>query len=225
MEVPTGPNGKPVEYFLVDPPQRIDRNALGLSPIGVTLFPDPQKVIETAGGIKQPLMHVVDWVGEQHYPNVADFVEEVRCLGVSRKIARTTDFAGLGPGSRLYLAHAKAYIENWPEYDERIESLYCPKGLAEHRPRARPPDCCAGLWWHDVEGGEFHQDHRYHRHIAEVEYLAEPPPKGVKAKWALAMFAIFPLVKVAVIRAADGSHEVTEHAARQGRLPVTVEDA
>ncbi len=62
-EVGMSPNGKPVEYFLCDPPVLLD--GWKVSSVGVQL-------IEVNG-----VHHILDVVGQQHYPGVADFVEEV----------------------------------------------------------------------------------------------------------------------------------------------------
>ena len=56
--VPLGPDGRPIEEFLIDPPVVIDDpTRLGLAPVGVTL-------IEREGAT-----HVIDIVGREHYPN------------------------------------------------------------------------------------------------------------------------------------------------------------
>lgn len=224
LEVPTGPNGKPVEHFLCDPPYPIDKRETGISPIGVTLFPDKDKLV--APGVK--LHHVLDWVGSDGYPNVADFVEEVRRFGVSRRIARTADFSGLGHGSKLYLAHSRAVIENYAEHYGKIiepRSGICPKALPEHNGPDFPDECCAGLWWNDVEGGEWvvaEGRKMYRRFVGDTSYWGLPP--AIPSYRLLGLFAIFPLAKIAVIRAKDRSHELTEHAASLGKLPVSLED-
>ena len=140
------PWGVPIEHFLVDPPQVVDAGALGLASIGV-------KLIEMHGAL-----HVFDIVGAEHYPNVADFVEEVRVMGASRRLAKTLDFAKLTADSKLVLLHRRAHIDNagdsfaslgtWPP-----PGWQCPKRLPEHQQPGSPPAMCAGLWWTDVDGG------------------------------------------------------------------------
>ncbi|GGR15842.1 hypothetical protein [Deinococcus ruber] len=56
--------------------------------------------------------HVLDWVGEGHYPEIADFIEEARLKGVSRKISHTAPISGLTKDSRLFLVHPRAAIRN-----------------------------------------------------------------------------------------------------------------
>src|SRR5579859_7564153 len=71
--VPLGPGGRPVEEFLIDRPIVVDAAKLGAAAVGVTL-------LERDG-----VTHVLDIVGREHYPTVAEFVDEVRRLGVSRR--------------------------------------------------------------------------------------------------------------------------------------------
>lgn len=228
LEVPTSPRGRDISDFLVDPPRPADAEALGLSSIGVRLIPDVRGR-EVAPGI--PLRHVYDVVGLDGYPNVADFVEEARRHGVSRRISSRADFSGLGPGSRLLLFHRRAYDESWPRlaWSDSIggRPWTCPRKLTPHRGPAPIESMCAGLWWHDVQGGDWLvADGRrsYVRRIGDVEYEAGPRPLDVGPRYKLALFASFPIAKVAVIRADDGSHEAAEHATRRSSIPVVVEE-
>ena len=66
LTVPTSGDGAPIEYFLVDPPQPVDLETLGIVPRGVHLIE------------KEGVWHVFDVVGQDSYPNVADLVEEAR---------------------------------------------------------------------------------------------------------------------------------------------------
>ena len=52
--------------------------------------------------------HLVVWVGEEHYPNVWDFIEETRHMGASRRVPRTMDFGRLSAESRLFFVHPHA---------------------------------------------------------------------------------------------------------------------
>lgn len=239
LEVPTSKHGKPIEHFLIDPPWPIESHALGFSAIGVKLFDDPTAKLPDGS----PLQHVLDWIGFEHYPNVADFVEEVRRFGLSRKIARTKDFSRLGPGSRIYVAHARAIIDPIRRsYWDR--GWRCPKHREDHeagqqmdRETGRrtvfeyPTEMCAGLWWEDVDGVSSAPDTspdragRVIRSMPSFSYDCRRRPPHLEPRYQLGMFASFPLAQVAVIRAADGSHEVTEHAARRSSLPVVLEDS
>lgn len=131
LAVPMGPWGAPVEAFLIDPPTVVDAASLGLSATGI-------KLIDRDG-----ITHVYDIVGWEHYPTVAGFVDEVRAMGVSRRIASNTDFARLTSDSRLYLLHEHADIANACEFPTQRR---CPCLVEEHL-EARYSDMCARLWW------------------------------------------------------------------------------
>ena len=105
LAVPLGPGGSPVEAFLLDPPIVMDPVALGLSAVGVTMID------------RDGVTHVLDIVGREHYATVAEFIDEARRLGVSRRIARTSDFARISRASRLIVVHAHADIANAPEFE------------------------------------------------------------------------------------------------------------
>jgi hypothetical protein len=228
--------GLPVEHFLVDPPQVVEMDALGLTAIGV-------KLIEVNG-----VWHVFDVVGSEHYPNVADLVEEVRILGASRRLAKTLDFSRLTSESKLVLLHRRAQIENAGEYVSALGAWmptgwHCPKHLPEHESPPLPPAMCAGLWWVDVEGGATPSQVGRHltpslcgvsdaslltavtRHMPSFSYDAWARPVGIQAQYRLAIFMVLPITNLAVIRAKDGSHEESRQAAERARLPVEVCDA
>lgn len=114
-EVPSSPYGRPIEDFLKCNPIPIDREEYGLGKgLGVRLIgvPDTCLACKGTGKLKEmnmreeeaqevyPLVdcppcggtgkelvyHVFDIVGSENYPNVADFIEEARRLGVSRRL-------------------------------------------------------------------------------------------------------------------------------------------
>jgi hypothetical protein len=194
-----------------------------------------------------PLVHVLDVVGREHYPNVADFVEEARRLGVSRHISKVVDFSLLGPGSMLYLLHARACLINHGAYLSAMARLWlrqpteaflhsCPKRREDHatvvnladRSFTTPTECCAGLWWHDVEGGEWEPTGwlRVDRKVGDTRYQAWSTPPAVKPERAMGIFMAIPIARVAVIRANDDSHErLVDNLRGRTRLPVVVEDS
>jgi hypothetical protein len=81
-ECKLSPFGMPIEHFLIDPPNPIPDD-LGLTPVGVKLFE------------RDGVFHILDWVGSAHYKNVADFIEETRNFGASRRLSKSTDFSKL----------------------------------------------------------------------------------------------------------------------------------
>ncbi len=131
LAVPMGPGGAPVEAFLVDPPTVVDAASLGLSATGIKLI------------AREGITHVYDVVGREHYPTVAEFVDEVRVMGVSRRIASNTEFARLTSASRLFLLHEHAGIANACEFPTQRR---CPCLVEEHLNMGYS-DMCARLWW------------------------------------------------------------------------------
>lgn len=117
LESAGSPTGKPVEWFVVDPPLPLDRDSI----------PKRGVVVTEAGD-------VLDWVGEKHYPTAREFWEEVRRLGASRRIRPDTPgLDRLKPGSNFIFVHARAIPRVVAERsgDEDL----CPKAvleLAEH---------------------------------------------------------------------------------------------
>jgi hypothetical protein len=147
-----------------------------------------------------PVTHVFDIIGGENYPNVADWLEETRRLGVSRRLelGSTEEYARLSPRSRLFLLHRRAVIDNPADYYAamsqtelgRLARADCPKyhpqhtvGVMRETEGAEPfylyPDSpapgCAALYWHDLqEGAESIPEH--FRSIAEEEGGAPAQP-------------------------------------------------
>lgn len=132
IEVATSANGLPLEHFLFCPPVPIDAKELGISAIGLNLVQ------------RGDAYHIIDWVGESHYPDVADFLQEGNFLNFSRRAPRNFDFSKLSPASRIIFAHKRAHIENWQEYQQRepFAITFCPK-LHEHHAPHKGTEMCA----------------------------------------------------------------------------------
>jgi hypothetical protein len=141
LAVPLVADGVPVEHFLIDPPAVVDGDALGLSAVGVTL-------VERDG-----VTHIMDIVGREHYPTVADFIEEVRRLGVSRRVSSTLEFSRVTSESRLLLLHPHADIANAPTFPTRRP---CPCRIPDHTP-ASYRAMCARLWDEEPLTGAEHR--------------------------------------------------------------------
>jgi hypothetical protein len=102
-----GRGGRALEDFLVDSPlplpDGLDMRALANK---AQVWADP----------RTGLAHLVIWIGAEHYPYVADYVEEVRRYGASRRISSAVDLSKLTPGaSRMILAHPLARVVNWAD--------------------------------------------------------------------------------------------------------------
>lgn len=218
-----GGEGFSIEHFLIDPPYRIDAKALGLASVGV-------KLIERDG-----VWHVLDIVGQEHYNNVADFVEEARRAGVSRRFPKNLDFSKLTSASRMLLAHRKAWVDNFDEYvnywiqlapreyDQKPEQYNpCPKPLTEHS-FDRHPEMCAGIWWQDVEQVVNVADRVAERRMPSFTYTAAVRPPHIKPQYQLAIFGSFPLHRLVVIEAKGKSHLETAEKVSKADLPVDIE--
>ena len=176
--------GQPIEQFLLDPPTPIDPDQLGLTAQGVTVFTDEH-------GVK----HVIDWVGSSHYKNVACFLEEARVMGVSRKIPVTTQLDGLTPDSKLFLVHAHASLDNIADLGP-TSAARCPNG------RHRPGEPCCAQHWITPEV-TLAPDTRV---TATATYTVFPPAPGAPApRYSHAIFAVFPITALTIIRDHDGS--------------------
>jgi len=202
--------GRPVEDFIVDPPIPVSLDALGLTAVGV-------KLIETHG-----IWHLFDVVGQEYYPSPADFVEEVRRMGASRRLPGNLDFSKLTPASKLVLIHQKALILNYAQYPWP-SPVPCPKDLFDHR-QEHLDSMCAGLWWCDFQAapGDLPVVDRPLK--SGVRYYAYPRPSGVIPIYTHAIFLILPITNLTVITGGE-STEANFRAALHSSLPVLLEDA
>jgi hypothetical protein len=210
FETGLSPYGHPLEYFIIDPPIPVD--GWNLSPLGVQL-------IERDG-----VTHIIDWVGSEHYPNVADFLEEVRRFGLSRRLSRNLDFSRITSQTRILLVHARAWVENFHEYKNWV----CPKGYAHHTPAILPHEIednqrmCAGVWWQDLEQGTLQDETGIvHREMPSFTYTAHKRPEHITPQYRPAIFASFPCSRLVVVK---GDHEQSLDAAQQASVEVTEVD-
>ena len=216
-EVKTGSDGVPLEAFLIDPPSPVDAQALGLMDRGVRLM------------LINGVWHIFDIVGEKHYPYPADFVEEGRRLGFSRRLPSNLDFSKIDPEkSRLILLHRRAIITNPDESGFLTLDHTCPKGIAEHE-AGRLNGMCAGFWWHDLSPKDVDQNGM--REIqGGTRYQAEVRPKGsAKAERALGIFLTLPISNLAVIRGRSAQEnarveKIYKKVAGQSKLAVHLEE-
>ena len=120
-----GEGGVPIEDLVVDPPIPVVPDALGLATVGMLLAQKP-----TGEAL------VIDWVGAQHYPQPADYVEEISLFGSSRRIPTSFDFAKLGPGAEHLLVHPRASLANidWPLHARVFDRQEAPALVPGPRP-------------------------------------------------------------------------------------------
>lgn len=216
MECGGSPVGRPIEYFLLCPPQVVDPKELGITAVGVQL-------VELEG-----TWHVIDWVGEKYYPHVADFIEEVRRFGASRRLPKDLDYSKLTPESRMILLHPQAHIDEPFVYDQYriggkafdMEWDKCPKDKIHTK-----SEMCAGLFWEDVRSVKHDKNIRIgDREMPSFTYRAATPPGKEKVKHSLAMFAMLPITRLVVIQSKDGSHERTFEAVSKSSIDSEVVD-
>jgi len=209
---PMGKGGRPVEEFLFDPPLTLPER-LNLAPQGVAVLP------RSEDDTSAPVTHLADWVGSKYYPNVADFIEEVRRFGLSRRLPRSLDFTSFGVESRIFLVHSRAILvhpERYrPEASEGVCAFHCPKQESSHEEGAT---MCAGMWWEDVDGGTpvenddeataWAENRLVMRSMESFSYEGMRRPDGVRGSAIAGFFASFPIFGIEVVRDRNkGKHE------------------
>lgn len=104
--------GDPLEAFLFDPPLPFKAP----SALGVHLVDRPTPITDADGTVRtETVTHIVDHVGSSHYPFPADFIEEAREHGASRRLPPNVDLSRLSVHSRLLLVHSRGLVENAEE--------------------------------------------------------------------------------------------------------------
>jgi hypothetical protein len=209
--------GKPLEYFLVDPPKAFE--------------PDIKLGVELVEG-QDGHTHIIDWIGSEHYPFATDFLEEVRRFGLSRRVSPHLDYSRLSVGSKIIIVHAKGKLKN-PNLNEFMPGDYLPDVTALKTPydRLNPETCHCGH--HERFGtvehmASFYEDScirhlwsfapatktqtlgretLYFRDCPSFSYRVYPPmPSCPEPQYESATIAIFPVTNISVIAAKDNSH-------------------
>ena len=195
--------GTPPDTFLCDPPIQLDAEQTGLSAVG-------HKMIELQGQ-----WCVIDWVGSRHYQTVADFVEEARLMGISRKVARSLDFRALAGRGDLLLYHPRGRLDNPDALAPWLTDFTCPTG--RHGAHER----CAGHHWSALSANV---PGRAARKLVSGSYPVKPPPAAAPAPMHVgAIFMRVPISRLVVVEYHDGSVDRDSlRAARQSGLPVGV---
>ena len=169
------PSGKPVEAFVIDPAMPFD-----VKPFRSPMFAQR----------KDGIYDVITWVGAEFYPTVPDFVEEVRQMGISRRISANAKLDCLTPTkSRMVFVHARAIA---PQLD-LPESAWCKAKDQDHV-------CTFHLW--DLSALIEHQNHRVaiEGQAATVRtpsttYQVSYPQalEGQETEYQVGVFAAFPI--------------------------------
>ncbi len=201
------PNAHPIEEFLLDPPILTDSEELGLSPIGVHVVDRPDGSV-----------WLYDIVGSIYYRNVADYIEEARALGVSRRLPANLPWDRIDQRTRYILLHARAHIHEIEPYLEselpEMRAAYpCPglvarKHCGRNRTLHGPGQRCARFWWQDIDFPELDGGRAVARQLPEVRYGAWSRPGRIElSEHSLAAFAVFPTIRIEVVRnEVEGSH-------------------
>jgi len=213
--------GKPAEEFLVDPIQRINPIQFGLTAINQRMIQDPEGIY-----------HILDWIGQDSYPNPTDWFEEVRRFGMSDRTELNQDeYALLTPfKSNVLAVHKRAWVNYSGTAARSLEAIdprvamsadpylyswdYCPKGYYEHdttNPQYAPIDfvCCAGVMWSDLLRFEsdYHGNGRETRRIMpSFSYWGALATTFYEHQPGI--FARFPITRIVVIKDPDdNTHE------------------
>ncbi len=216
VEAGLGVEGRPIEDFLIDPPLPV--------PAGLDLVNKPTLWQDERSGIT----HLLIWVGAEYYPWPADFIEEAKAHGVSRKLTPFLDFTQLSDQSQMILAHPRARNTLWQ--DQALPHT-CHKQLPGHAaasggqmaaqgpclfktyeliPRAAAVDPTAPI---DLDGRQY-----FVRMIGSTAYYFNPSGESVVGLDE-GVFASVPITGFALIKRADGSvQEQAEAALRRGHL-------
>lgn len=226
--------GKPAEEFLVDPIQRIDPIQFGLTAINQRMIQDPEGTY-----------HILDWIGQDSYPNPTDWFEEVRRFGMSNRTELSQDkYSLLTPfKSNVLAVHKRAWVNYSGTSARHFEGIdprenmsaepylytwdYCPLGKPLHD--QHHPDhwsCCAGVMWSDLlrfEKDQHGEGRETRRVMPSFSYwgalattLFEHQP---------GIFARFPITRIVVIKDPDNNtHEEQVKKLRGTKVPFEIVD-
>lgn len=233
IEIQPTLRGRPITDFIVDPPFLIPKD-WKLVNRGMT--PKPRKDSQTG----EIIIHLFDVVGKSAYLNVADFIEEARTLGISRRVSPKLPFSTLHPKhSRLFLVHALGYINHLEDY----QYWECPYGYDQHQPQnyhsGDPNSMCAGAYWRDIRGGQDvspdSQNLEVIRHLPGTSYRGYKSPKEVGqrfsgeenwySRYQQAVFMAIPIQQLSVVRSASAKFENNLAIAKRSPFDVVEVDA
>jgi hypothetical protein len=228
--------GKPPEHFVLDPPVPVPAQ-LDLPNRGVAIYGR-----EASDG--EEVFDVYDRVGETSYPNVADFIEETRMHGLSRRVPGKIDLSRLSDRSTIRLAHPRALITNvaalYKELAQEVSDYInhpqwqCRCHKENHKSRAWlfvNGETCASCWWELITGGEedfdpMHFPRTVERTIGSVSYYGRKKPTDFTPQYEDAFFMRLPVHRIVVINDPElGKHEAALERLENVKIPVSLEDA
>jgi hypothetical protein len=208
------PWGKPIEYFLICPPEPVDKIEIGLADQGIRVLPD---------AVDSSINHVWDWVGATSY-TVPEFIEEAANPvhnGTSRHVPapQISMLANLTYGKSRHIFVADAMLVNPEEvYQHRMDPQLqpCPRKHEDHNDNTAL-DTCLGLLWEINKEGKAGDERRY---VAQIPCKGPPVwtfpagawPKDFPAiQFVAAAFMWFPIERIDVVfdNTPEAKHERT----------------
>lgn len=139
LECGLSKNGSPLEAFLVDPPvpppkgkgkeELANKPQLWIRTARSNSDDPATEYVVMHPGTEQPIVDILIWIGAEHYPHVADYIEEGRRYGFSRKLNPNLDLSQLTRSSRMILLHPYALNTLW---EQQLRPLYCGKSMPGH---------------------------------------------------------------------------------------------
>ena len=177
--------GYPIEYFLIDPPYI---PTWEYKKQGVELIKD-----------ESGTYHIIDYVGSGFYPNVSDFIEETKRLGLSRR-CEGIDYSLLSPESTWIGIHKKAHISNWEQIFSNslvADTFKCPKDIPTHN-FERLEEMCIGFCWYDVDSQEEGQKEL----ACKEKYFCSKINPQIERNYFPAMFLRLPIHKIEFVKGA-----------------------
>ncbi len=206
----------PFEHFLFCPSLPIT-DEMGITDIGTSIFNIPNN----------DTPHVADMIGQKFYPFPVYWIEETKRHGLSRRVTKQIA-SKLTRDSMIFICHRKAYSVVFDMYPH---SFSCPKHKPEHKNQL-DIDMCISFFWEDVDKTSTMKPFRDGDKVNGVQYNNKYYVKGAKQALVTlpsvqfvchlrdkkvkpdyhkngAFFAAFPITRLVVVKAEDGSHEET----------------
>lgn len=210
-ELSTSPFGIHISNFVICPVW--DLSGLKLSAQGMNIIPRivDGKQDETPDG--KPIFDVFDIVGKNHYPYKADFYEEARLFGISRRWPKNTPINQLIPGvSRHYLCSMNGVLEEIDHAASAVNAQFS---------NPKQPQCltgahtrqswdygfgatCSAFWWSEMTANDcFKQGDAWYRNRPSLQYQCFPSDE--QNKFHIGAFMWMPVNRFVVTKNQDGT--------------------
>lgn len=203
LEIETGPNGIPLELFLKDPTIPVSPEFLqSVSTQGMGLFDLGRK--DDEGNV---VMDIVDWIGENNYPNVFDWIMEIMHMGFHQKIESTFPFKNISPKTMYFAIHRKAHIVDPSSYKKNFIQTDL---LTRCKKKHQPNDTCIHYLTNDLVGGSPMGDREVNIDCPSFYYQGYSAPEDANPTYKPAIFIGLPVGQMAKFKFyTDGSEEIS----------------